>query len=133
MRHLVRNVFAFDLFPLFPPFPAGKAVGGHCGKAAIPMETTFPPIFNMAGTFDSGLGDPFPLRGVRIPVQQPVVKTPDNPVFGYPDSLKGLAPGIPAYIVRLVRFDVVRLGLKRQGVSPFPCRQSLPSRIPGSA
>jgi hypothetical protein len=74
------------------------------------MEAAFPPVFNMAGAFNGWLGDPLPLRGVRIAIQQSVVKTPDDPVFGYPDSLKGFAPGIPAYIVRLVRFYMVRLG-----------------------
>jgi hypothetical protein len=104
------SVFTSDMFSLFPPFPVGKAVSGYRGKAAVPVETAFPPVFNMAGAFDGGLGDPLPLRGVRITVQQPVVKTPNDPVLGYPDSLKGLAPGVPAYIVRLVRFDMVRLG-----------------------
>jgi hypothetical protein len=61
----------------------------------------------MAGAFDGRLGDPFPLRGVRVPVQEPLVKTPVNSVFGYPDSLKGPAPGVPAYVVHLVRFDMV--------------------------
>jgi hypothetical protein len=93
IRRIVLNIFTSDLFPLFPPFPVGKAVGGHCGKASVPMETTFPPIFNMAGAFDGWLGDPLPLRGVRITVQQPVVKAPDNPVFGYPDfPSRGLPP-----------------------------------------
>jgi hypothetical protein len=107
---LQNNVFTSDMLPLFPPFPVGKAVRGYRGKAAVPVETALPPVFNMAGAFHRGLGDPLPLRGVRITIQQPVVKTPDDPVLGYPDSLKGLAPGVPAYIVRLVRFDMVRLG-----------------------
>jgi hypothetical protein len=98
------------MFPVFPPFLMGKAFDGYRGKAAVPVETAFPPILNMAEAFDRRLGDPFPLLSIRIPVQKPAMKTPDNPVFGYPDSLKGLAPGIPAYIVRLVRFDMVRLG-----------------------
>jgi hypothetical protein len=89
-----------------------KALGGYRGKTAAPVEAAFPPVFNMAEAFDGGLGDPLPLRRIRIPVQEPLVKTPDNPVFGYPDSLKGLAPGIPAYVARLVRFDVIRLRLK---------------------
>jgi hypothetical protein len=88
----------------------GKAPGGYCGKAAVPVEATFPPVFNMAGAFYGRLGDPLPLLSIRVPVQEPVVKTPDNPVFGYPDSLKGIAPGVPAYVIRLVRFDMVRLG-----------------------
>jgi hypothetical protein len=90
----------------------GKAVGGYRGKTAVPVETAFPPVFNMAGAFDRRLGDPLPLRSIRISVQEPVMKTPDDPVLGYPDPLKGLAPGIPAYVARLVRFDVIRLGLK---------------------
>jgi hypothetical protein len=98
------------MLPMLPPFPVGKTVSGYRGKAAVPVEAAFPPVFYMAGAFDGWLGDPLPLRGVRITVQQPVVKTPDDPVFGYPDSLKGIAPGVPAYIVRLVRFDMVRLG-----------------------
>jgi hypothetical protein len=85
----------------------GKALSGYRGKAAVPVEAAFPPVFNMAGAFYGGLGDPFPLRRVRVPVQEPLAETPDNPVFGYPDSLKGLAPGIPAYVVRLIRFDMV--------------------------
>jgi hypothetical protein len=97
---------------MLPPFLMGKALGGYRRKAAVPVETAFPPVFNMAGAFYGRLGDPFPLRGIRIPVQQALVKTPDNPVFGYPDSLKGLAPGVPAYVVRFVRFDMVRLGEK---------------------
>jgi hypothetical protein len=88
----------------------GKAFGGYRGKAAVPVEAAFPPVFNMAGAFDSGLGDPLPLLSIRVPVQEAVVKTPDNPVFSYPDSLKEIAPGVPAYVVRLVRFDMVRLG-----------------------
>jgi hypothetical protein len=104
------SVFTSDMFPMLPPFLVGKAISGYRGKAAVPMETAFPPVFYMAGAFDGRLGDLLPLRGVRITVQQPVMKTPDDPVFGYPDSLKGFAPGIPAYIVRLVRFDMVRLG-----------------------
>jgi hypothetical protein len=104
------TVFTFDMLPLLPPFPMGKTVSGYRGKAAVPVETAFPPVFNMTGAFNRGLSDPLPLRGVRITIQQPVVKTPDDPVLGYPDSLKGIAPGVPAYIVRLVRFDVVRLG-----------------------
>jgi hypothetical protein len=104
------GVFTSDMFSPFPPFPVGKAVRGYRGKAAVPVETAFPPVFYMAGAFHCGLSDPLPLRGVRITVQQPVMKTPDDPVLSYPDSLKGIAPGVPAYIVRLVRFDMVRLG-----------------------
>jgi hypothetical protein len=88
----------------------GKTLGGYGGKAAVPVEAAFPPVFDVAGAFHGGLGDSLPLRGMRIPVQESVMKSPDNPVFRYPDSLKGVAPGVPAYIIRLVRFDVVRLG-----------------------
>jgi hypothetical protein len=98
------------MLPVFPLFIMCKSVGGYRGKIAVPVEAAFPPVFNVAGAFDRRLGDPFPLRGVRVPVQKPLVKTPDNPVFGYPDSLKRLASGVPAYVVGLVRFDVVRLG-----------------------
>jgi hypothetical protein len=100
-------VFTPDMLPMFPPFLVGKAISGYGGKIAIPVEAAFPPVFNAAGAFHSGLGDPLPLRGIRIPVQQPVVKTPDDPVFGYPDSLKRITPGVSAYIVGLIRFDVV--------------------------
>jgi hypothetical protein len=104
------SIFTPDMLPMLPPFLVGKAIGGYGGKAAVPVEAAFPPVFNVAGAFNGGLGDPFPLRGIRIPVQEPVMKTPDNPVFGYPDSLKRISPGVPAYVVSPVRFDVVRLG-----------------------
>jgi hypothetical protein len=94
------------MLPMLPPFLMGKAISGYRGKAAVPVETAFPPVFKMAGAFDRRLGDPFPFRGIRIPVQEPVVKTPDNPVLGYPDSLKGfppLSPGIrhPPCLIQL--------------------------------
>jgi hypothetical protein len=66
---LWKNVFTYNMLPLFPPFPVGKALCGYRGKAAVPVEAAFPPVFNMAGAFDRRLGDPLPLRGVRITVQ----------------------------------------------------------------
>jgi hypothetical protein len=104
------SIFTPDMLPMLPPFLMGKTISGYGGKIAVPMETAFPPVFNMAGAFDGGLGNPLPFRGIRIPVQETVVKTPDNPVFGYPDSLQGITPVVPAYIIHLVRFDMVRLG-----------------------
>jgi hypothetical protein len=62
-------VFTSERLPVLPPFPASKAVSGYRRKAAVPVEAALPPVFNMAGTFHRGLGDPLPLRGVRITVQ----------------------------------------------------------------
>jgi hypothetical protein len=63
------SIFAPDMFPMLPPFLMGKALGGYGGKIAAPVEAAFPPVFNMAGAFHGGPGDPLPLRGTRIPVQ----------------------------------------------------------------
>jgi hypothetical protein len=56
------------------------------------METAFAPVLNKAGTFHCRLGDPLPLRDIRITVQQLAAETLDNPVFRYQDSLKGITP-----------------------------------------
>jgi hypothetical protein len=67
MRPLVLNIFTSDMLPLFPPFPVGKALGGYRGKATVPVEVAFPPVFNMAGAFNGWLGVPLPLRVYESP------------------------------------------------------------------
>jgi hypothetical protein len=47
----------------------GKTISGYGGKTAVPVEAAFPPVFKVAGAFDRRLGDPLPLRGIRIPIQ----------------------------------------------------------------
>jgi hypothetical protein len=80
------------MLPMLPPLLMGKTISGYCGKAAVPVEAAFPPVFKVAGAFDRRLSDPFPFRSIRIPVQESPAKTPDNPVPGYPDFLKGFPP-----------------------------------------
>jgi hypothetical protein len=47
----------------------GKAISRYDGKIAVPVEAAFPPVFNMARSFDDRLGDPLPLRVYESPIQ----------------------------------------------------------------
>jgi hypothetical protein len=86
-----------------------KAAGGYRRKPVVPVQFPLPPVFKVAGAFHRGLGYPFPLRRIGVPVQKAVAKPPDNAVFRYDRPFQRAALLIPAQIGGPVGFKVVRI------------------------
>jgi hypothetical protein len=86
-----------------------KAAGGDRRKPVVPVQLPLPPVFKVAGAFHRGLGDPPSFRGIRITVQQALMKPPDDAVFGYDRPFQKAAGLVPAQIESPVGFNVVRI------------------------